>query len=411
MLGLLRNRDFALFWGGTSVSLLGDGVYLVAIAWLVYGLENSPASFALVGVAWTVPQLLFLIVGGAASDRFDRRRVMVASNLVSGFSIGLLALLALTDSLAFWHIFALVALYGTSVAFFIPASKAVIPDLVDPELLVQANALRQFVRPLTLRLLGPALGGVLVAGIGAGGALLVDGLTFLVAAAALVVVRTRPRELTQARTAFLHEVAEGVRFVSRTPWLWISLLAASVWLLLYVGPMEVLIPFIVKNELDGGATGLGLVFAAGGLGAMVGSALVGRHGAPHNPLALTYIAWALSTFALATIALAGSLWLAAAAAFTTFGLVCIGDVLWASELQRRVPGDLLGRVASLDWLVSIALVPVSFSATGPVAASVGATTTLFAAGAAGGVLLLVVLAAFRPLRQPSLVAAKPALGG
>lgn len=411
MIRLLRDRNFALYWGGTTVSLLGDGVYLVAIAWLVYGLENTPASFALVGVAWTVPQLLFLLVGGAASDRFDRRRVMIASNLVSGTSVGLIAVLALADAIALWQILALVALYGISVAFFIPASKAIVPELVAPEMLVQANALRQFVRPLTLRLFGPALGGILVAGVGAGGALLLDGASFLVAAAALVPVRTAARAAAAPAASFLREVAEGVRFVAATPWLWISLVAASFWLLLYVGPMEVLIPYLVKNDLDAGATGLGLVFAAGGLGAMVGAALVGRFGSPRHPLRLTYIVWALSTFALATLAVAGSVWLAAAAAFSAFGLVCVGDVLWASELQRRVPGELLGRVSSLDWLVSIALVPVSFALTGPVAASVGAATTLFAAGIAGGLLLLCVLALAPPLRQREPVAAVPALGG
>jgi predicted MFS family arabinose efflux permease len=403
MLRLFRQRNFFLFWTGMTVSLLGDGIYFVAIAWLVYDLSNSPASLALVGVAWTVPQLACLLLAGAVTDRLDRRRVLVAANVVGGLAIGAIAALALAGSVQLWHVWALVVVYGVSVAFFIPAAGAIVPEIVPEELLVQANALRQFIRPLTLRLLGPALGGVLVASFGTGQALMLDALSFAVAAATLVFLRTAPRAKLEPGDgqSLLREMGDGFRFVRGQRWLWVSVAAMALWLLIYVGPMEVLIPYLVKNDIGGGAESLGFVFAAGGIGAMVSSLLVGRYGTRGESLALAYVVWACSSFALATLALAGSLWQAMLSAFCTFALVTAGDIIWVTRLQKRVPGELLGRVSSLDWLVSIALVPASFALVGPLAGAVGAGATLFAAGALGGVLVLAFLplAVARPRRR------------
>jgi MFS family permease len=398
----LRSTDFALLWAALTVSLLGDGVYFIALAWQVYELSNDPTALSLVGVAWTIPHVGCLLLGGAASDRFDRRRIMIASSLGSGLAIGAITALVFADRLELWHLWGLVALHGASFAFFVPASTAIIPQIVPGELLVEANSLRQFVRPLTLRLLGPAIGGVLIAAFGTGTAFLVDALSFGVAAIALTFVRahTRAQRSPEHSSSFAHEVAAGFRFVSSQAWLALSLVAAGLWLFLTVGPIEVLIPFLVKNEIGGDADGLGLVFAAGGLGAIVGALLMGQRGRlPRRPLVFMYVAWGASTFAVACLAISSFLWQAMLASFFLFGLSGLGDIVWQTVLQRRVPGELLGRVSSLDWLVSAGLVPISFALTGPVAAGLGAEETLFAAGLAGGSLLLLFLA-FPALRAP-----------
>jgi Transmembrane secretion effector len=393
VLRAFANRDFALYWAGSTVSLLGDGIYFVAIAWQVYTLSNTPTALASIGVAWTLPQLGGLLFAGAISDRLDRRRVMVAANAISGIAIGAVAVLGMAGLLVLWQLWILVALYGVGVALFVPASGAFLPEIVPDELLAQANALRQLVRPLTMRLVGPAVGGVLVAFAGAGGAFLVDSLSFFVAFAAIALVRPRPaRAAVAARDSLSREITAGVRYVGSESWLWISLLAAAGWLLVYVGPLEVLLPFLVKNETGSGARGLGLVFAAGGLGAMVFAAVVGRTGLPRRALVLMYALWSLSMFALAALALAHSLWHAMLASFFIFGLLSTGEIAWQTLLQRRVPNHILGRVASVDWFVSTALVPVSFALTGPIAASLGATTSMFAAGVIGGGLMAAMIA-------------------
>src|SRR5919201_5489649 len=167
-------RDFAVFWAGWTVSLLGDGVFYVAIAWQVYALKNAPTALAAVGVAETIPLVLFVLVGGVVTDRFDRRLVLLWASVVRGACVGVLGVLAVAGTLELWHIFALAVVYGAGQAFQGPAAGAIVPDLVPPGLLVQANSLSQFVRPLTFRLVGPALGGLIVHELGTGAAFLAD---------------------------------------------------------------------------------------------------------------------------------------------------------------------------------------------------------------------------------------------
>lgn len=402
---LFGHRDFALYWAGSTASLLGDGIYFVAIAWQAYSLSNSPRALAYIGAAWTLPQLAGLLFAGAASDRFDRRRVMIAANAISGTAIGAIAALSIAGLLKLWQLWLLVAIHGVGVALFIPSAGALVPQLVPSELLVEANALRQFVRPFAMRLVGPALGGVLVAVLGSGEAFLVDALSFFIALIAVALIQVRPPTVAAPHThSMSQEIVAGLRFVGSHSWLWLSLCAAACWLLIYVGPLEVLLPFLVKNKIGAGARGLGFVFAAGGLGAMLFAYTVARTGLPRRAMVLMYALWSLCMFALASLALASSLWQAMLASFLVFGLLSTGEIVWQTTLQRRVPNHLLGRVASVDWFVSTALVPVSFMLTSPVSVALGADTTLLSAGILGGVLMaaLIVLPPIRagqPMEQ------------
>jgi MFS family permease len=400
MLRAFAHRDFALYWIALLVSLVGDGIYSVAIAWQVLHLSNRPSALAYVGAAWTLPQLASLLFTGAISDRFDRRRVLIVANALSGVAVGTIALLTLSGSIQLWELWLLVAVHGVGVALFIPAAGALVPEIVPADLLVEANAVRQFVRPLTLRLLGPALGGVLVALVGSGQAFLVDSLSFFFALGAIALIRSRPRERERTEeTSMAREVVEGLRFVGSQSWLWISLAATTVWLLIYVGPLEVLLPYLVRNKIGHDARDLGFVFAAGGLGAMLFAYTVGQRGLPRRALVFMYAVWASSMFALATFAFATDLWAAMLSSFFIFGLLSTGEIVWQTTLQRRVPNALLGRVGSVDWFVSAALVPVSFVLTGPIAAALGASRTILGAGVVGGV-LMAALIALRPIRAP-----------
>ncbi len=385
------DRDFTLFWLGSTVSLLGDGIYFVAIAWEVYHVSNRPSALAYVGAAWTLPQLISLLFTGAISDRLDRRRMMMFANATSGIAIGGIAVMTLLGAVTLWQLWILVAVHGVGVALFIPAAGAFVPEIVPVERLVEANVLRQFIRPLTLRLVGPALGGVLVAALGPGQAFLADSLSFLIALIAVAMIRPRPRARSES-TRLSHEVFTGLRFIRSERWLWVSLVAAAAWLLVYVGPLEVLLPFLVRNKISLDARALGLVFAAGGVGAITFAYLVGRKGLPQRALVLMYAVWSLSMFALATLGLATALWQAMLASFFIFGLLSTGEIVWQTMLQRRVPNELLGRVASVDWFASAALVPISFVLTGPIAGAVGAAKTVLGAGLIGGTLMAALIA-------------------
>jgi len=247
--------------------------------------------------------------------------------------------------------------------------------------------------------------------LGAGEAFLVDAFSFFFAVVAFALIRHRSSARAPVQSRRLREdIAEGLRFVASQDWLWLSLLAASAWLLIYVGPLEVLVPFLVKNKIGASARGLGLVYAAGGLGAMSFAFVVARKGLPRRALAFMYAVWSLTTFALAGLALANALGQAMIASFLVFGLGGTGEIVWQTILQRRVPNQLLGRVASVDWFASTLLVPISFVLTAPIAATLGAATTLLAAGILGGTLMAACIAlppirAREPAHQPQLAQA------
>src|SRR5947208_7615470 len=142
----LRIRDFRRLWTGMTVSLLGDGIFLVAVAWQAYDLSNAPTALALVGVAMSGTQVAFLLAGGIVSDRLDRRRVMVAADVLRGLSVAVLGLLSLSGVLELWEMVIIAGVYGAGSAFFGPAFDAIVPELVPADLLQQANSLDQFVR-------------------------------------------------------------------------------------------------------------------------------------------------------------------------------------------------------------------------------------------------------------------------
>jgi hypothetical protein len=390
----LRQRNFALLWTGMTVSLVGDGVLLVALAWKVYELSNAPAALSVVGVAMTVPHVALLLLGGVASDRLDRRRLMIASDVVRAAAIGVMGLLASTGELELWHVFPLVAAYGAATAFFGPAFDAFVPDIVPEHQLAQANAIDQFVRPCALRLAGPALGGVVIALAGSAAAFLFDSATFIVSMACLMGVKTSQavRERAGAgETSMFGDVKDGFRFVRRSPWLCGTLLAATFAYLLFMGPVDVLVPYLVKNELNAGAGALGMILAFGGVGAVAAALAVGALGIPRRFMSFIYLAWTCSTLALAGYGFAKAAWQAVVVSFVFNALESAGTVVWLTTKQRLVPRALLGRVSSFDWFISTGLVPLSFAITAPLAAAIGAGNTFILAGVLGAGVTLAFL--------------------
>jgi MFS family permease len=391
LLAPLRHRDFRLLWTGMCVSLLGDGVFLVAMAWQVYALSNAPAALALVGVAMTVPTIVFLLLGGVVSDRLDRRRIMLGADVARGLAVGLMATLSLTGALELWHVVALVAVYGAGQAFFSPAFDAIVPEVLPPEELAQANSLDQFVRPIALRLAGPAIGGVLIDGVGVGWAFALNAATFAVSAAALLAMAPIARTARAAGGSMGGDILAGFAYIRRHVWLWGTFASAAVAYLLFMGPAEVLLPFVVKNSLHGSASDLGLVFAAGGVGSVACAVVMGQRGLPRRDITFMYAAWTLATVAIAGYGLASAVWQLMLASLAFNALETAGTIVWATAKQRHVPPELLGRVSSLDWLISIGLLPLSFALTGPVSGAIGAQATLIAGGVIGAGVTLAAL--------------------
>ena len=401
MLRVLRHRDFALLWTGQAVSLIGDGIYLVAIAWLVYDLSNSPSALGLVGVAWTLPMVLVLLGSGVLSDRYDRRRMMIIADLLRVVAIAALAVLTLADAVELWQVVALVVVYGVGDALFQPAFTAIVPDVVPQEEILQASALKELMEPVGLRFAGPALGGLLIAGLGVGTAFVVDAATFAASALAVSLMSPQPGGGSIGGSAWA-ELREGFAFVRARPWLWGTLFNAALAVLVSYGPFEVLVPFLIRNDLGGGAATFGAVLSAGGLGGITAALVMSRFGAPRRHMTFMYVSWALSAGLTAGFAVSGAAWQLCVFSFLSFAGNTAGMVVWNTLIQTRVPADMLGRVSSLDWFVSIGLLPVSFALTGPIAELVGAKATLVGAGVLGSLaaLLLFVPGVRDPEAEP-----------
>lgn len=390
----LAVRDFGLLWAGQSVSLVGDGVYTVAIAWQVYALSNAPTALAIVGLAQVLPMIGFVLFSGALADRLDRRLLMIAGAALPGVGVALLAALALAGVLQLWQIWAISAVVGLGRAIWGPASGAVVPELVPAHMLVQANSLAQLVRPLAMTLVGPALGGVLIAAVGTGSAFALDAATFGVAVVALSAIRPRPRPRSDEdeRPSLLADLREGFAFVRGQTWIWGTLVVATVWVLVIVGPFEVLVPFVVKQELGAGAREFGLVYAAGGVGAIFAALGMGHLGLPRRNVTVMLLGWGLGCAAVIGIGVAASTWQVGVALGVSEALFTVGEIVWITLLQSLVPGELLGRVRSIDWLLSVGLLPVGYALVGPIADAIGARTTLVGAGVLSTVLAIATLA-------------------
>jgi Na+/melibiose symporter-like transporter len=413
LLAPLRGRDFRLLWLGMAVSLVGDGIFLVAMAWEAFSLWNAPAALSLIGVAMTIPMIACLLPAGVLSDRLDRRRLMLAADLGRAIVLAALAALAITGQLTYWELVVVVAVYSVGTAFFTPAFEAIVPDIVPASDLPAANSLDQLVRPIALRLAGPALGGAIVGAFGVGAAFGVDCVSFIVSAAAVFALRPPAHHRSEHVHSSVHAVKEGLAFVRGRVWLWGTLLSAAIAYLAFMGPAEVLLPYVVKNELHASAGDLGLVFAAGGIGAVCAALLMGQLGHPRRDVTVMYVTWTLATLAVAGYGLATASWQLMLACLLFNALEAAGTIVWATIKQQHVPGSMLGRVSSLDWMISIGLLPISYAVTAPVAGLIGVRATLVGAAAIGGAVTLgaLFLPGMRDIERTSSAAADPDLLG
>jgi predicted outer membrane lipoprotein len=415
--GILRPlsiRDFALLWTGSAVSLVGDGVYTLTIAWQVYLISNTPTALAMVGLAWSLPQVLLMLGSGALADRVDRRRLMIIGDVIRLVAISAVGVLSLADALTIPLLVGLVAVYGVGQAIFGPAFSSIVPSIVPPDLLVEANSLEQFVRPLAMTLVGPLVGGFLVGSVGAGWAFIADAATFAFSALMILLMRVRRTEREAGNVDSLWvETKEGIRYVRQRTWIWVSMVTAFVSLLCVWGPWETLVPFVVKNGLKGSATDLGLVFGAGGVASVLAAIVMGQIGLPRRAVTVLYLSWALGMLMTAGFGVIETIWQAMAVAFVSEGSITVLVIVWVTLVQRLVPTELLGRVFSLDWMISLGGVPLSFAIVGPLAAAIGARTTLIAAGVLGAtvtVLFMVFPGARDPERDGSLDDPPPIAG-
>jgi len=384
----LRHKDFRLLWAGLAVSLAGSGLWLVALAWQVISLGGGPAQLSLVTALYSVGLLAFVLVGGVAADRLPQRLVMLAADLVRAAVLLVLGPLSISGNLRIWHLAVGGLVIGAGESFFIPSYTAILPRLLPERELLAANGLEGTLRPLAQQAAGPALGGLVVAALSPGAAILAGGLTYLFSAGCLLAMRVRPIKGTEDTkksgaagvASVFADLREGYRYVRATSWLWATLLFALAAVLFVVGPLEVLLPFAIRDNLGGGAEEYGLALAAFGVGGAVGALAISSGRLPRRYLTVMILMWGLGSLPFAVVGMAGALWIVLAALFVVGATFSAATVIWGTLLQRRVPEALRGRVSSLDFFVSLGLMPVSMAVAGPAGAFFGVTAVFLVAG-------------------------------
>ncbi|GAB3837982.1 MFS transporter [Kribbella italica] len=392
----LRHRDYRLLWTGLAVALLGSGLWLVALAWQVIELGGGPVQLSVVTTAYSIGLLVCVLFGGIAADRLSQRSVIVVADSVRGVVLLGLAALALVGLLEIWHLATAAVLVGAGEAFLIPAYTALVPRLLPPEELLAANGLEGTLRPLAQQATGPVIGGLVIAAISPGVAILVAGLTYLFSAACVLAMNLRhepasPEVQDGAGTpadeaaptgvrAMAADLREGWSYVRRTRWLLASLLFGTFFVLFILGPLEVLLPFAIRDQLGGDAREFGLVMAAFGIGGAVGALLISSRALPRRYLTVMTLMWGVGSVPVVVLGFAQDLWLMMAGAAIAGAAGSAGMVIWGTLLQRRVPDHLRGRISSLDFFVSLLLMPVSMALAGPAGALFGVSAVFIAAG-------------------------------
>lgn len=379
-----------------AFSLLASGVWIVALVWQIIALGGGPSEVSLVATGSSIGLVLAVLFGGVLADRVPQRRILIVVEAVRVLGAGTAAALYFAGALEIWHLVLLAFVLGLNEGFFFPAYSALLPRILPPEQLLAANGVEGTLRPLAYNAAGPAIAGAMIAVTVPAVAFAAASAGYAIAFVALLFLRTIPLQRESAADthplrSMLADLVEGFRYMLRTRWLLATLLFAIVLVFLVIGPIEVLLPFAVREQTGFDAGGYALVLAAYGVGGAVGSIAVSSLRMPRRYLTVMILLWGLGSVPLAAVGLISQLWLLAAVVFVVGCTGGIAQVLWGTLLQQRVPSAMLGRVSSLDFFVSLALMPVSMAVAGPVGEGIGIAPTFVVAGALAGLAAVVTL--------------------
>jgi predicted MFS family arabinose efflux permease len=406
---LSSSEPFRLLFAGQALSVVGDRITPVAIAFAVLGLGDA-TDLGIVLAAAGIPFALFAVAGGVVSDRVGRRRVMIVSDVVRTLSQGATAALLLTGAAEVWMLVVLSAVYGTAAAVFMPALMGLIPQTVAHDRLQEANALLGFTRSVA-SVGGPALAGILIAVGGPGDAIAVDAATFALSAACLIALRpTRPAVPADEEDGrFAARLRAGWREVRARPWLRYGLAAMAAYHVFVLPAVWILGPALAEADLDG-ASSWAVIVVCFGLGTVAGN-LVALRISIRRPVLVA--ALALLGAGTQAVIIGSGLGTAGIAALELLAGIAVSlfFTMWDTSIQEQIPPHAVSRVSSYDFAVSLGLMPLGMAVAGPIAAAAGLQATLVGMSAAGMLAALAWLAVpdVRRVRraEPELVAPAP----
>ncbi|HET6568796.1 MAG TPA: MFS transporter [Rhodothermales bacterium] len=407
----LSHRNYRLFASGQIVSLVGTWMQRVAEAWLVYRLTGSPVLLGFVGFCSQIPVFLIAPVGGTVADRFDRHRVVIATQTASMLLAGTLAALTLSGRIRIWQVFALAALLGVVRAFDIPSRQAFIADMVGRNDLMNAIALNSSMVN-GARMVGPAIAGILVASIGEGWCFFANGVSYIAVIAGLLLMHVTPNSAGRPRGTAVASILEGFHFVGRTAPIRGLLLLLGLVSLMGM-PYRVLMPIFATDVLQSGARGLGLLLSASGLGALAGAvSLTMRKGVLGlgKWVAISAVGFGSS---LILFSLSRSFWLSAALLVPAGCFMMVQMASSNTLVQSMVPDALRGRVMSVYSMMFMGMAPFGALLQGALAKPLGAPLTVALGGGvciAGAVVFRWYLPGLRE-KGRALIVAQQMVGG
>jgi hypothetical protein len=390
---LREERQFRLLFLGQALSVIGDRITTVVLPFAVLSIGGSTTDVGIVAAAGFLPFIVLGLIGGVIADRIERRKIMVISDglrLATQLTAGVLLV---SGHAEVWQLAVLTAIFGAADSFFAPAMGGLMPQTIEqPHHLQPANALRSMSFS-TGSIIGPVLGGVLVAIAGEGTALIVDAGTFGVSVACLLALRPRVVERAEAPAAFIADLAGGWREVRARTWVWSFLLAVVVYHVIVLPSIFVLGPVLMEDELDG-ATSWAVIVTAFGLGSIVADFLLLRF---RPRFALRTAAIGLAIASCQAVIIGSGLPTAAIAAIEFFSAIGVSGffTLWETSLQEHIPEGSISRVTSYDYAASAGMIPLGVIVAGPVSEAVGIHETL------AGMTALGILAAILCLAVPA----------
>jgi hypothetical protein len=368
---VLHERSFGRYLAAVTVSTLGSGMAMVALAFAVLDFGGA-TDLGIVLLAREVPLVVLLLVGGVFADRLPRRTILVGTDLVKGAAQVGTAILLFSGTANVWNVALLQAVFGMSAAFSRPATTGLVRESVSDARLQEANALVGLSYSV-LSIAGPAIGALIVAAGSPAWALAVDAVTFF-ASAALIASMRLTAMVRIASASILGDLRDGWREFIQRSWAVAMVASFGLFQLTYFPALLVLGPLVAKAEL-GGATAWGTILAVESAGAVVGGMFALRLRF-NRPLVASQLLVLPAGLMLAALALPLPLIGLAARSFANGIGFAVGNTLWMTALQRNVPEHALSRISSFDWLGSVALNPVGYALIGPIAAAIGTSQTL-----------------------------------
>lgn len=404
MLKVFSLRDFRLLFAGATTSLLGDQFAFIATPWLVLKMTGDPLALGIVLALEGIPRAIFMLLGGAITDRLSPRLIMLISDGIRFILTALMALVVLTGTVQMWMIYIFSLAFGLVAGFAIPAENSIVPMLVEEQDLQAGNSVMMGVVQL-VGFIGPTLAGILIARfsqspLGIGLAFALDAISFAVSAICLGWMHGGKSKVVDAsakKESVWYSILAGMRYLWDDKAVLLMFLIVTLLNLLFVGPILVGIPVLADQRLPEGAVAFGLLMSAYSGGNLAGYLLAGSVPRPSGKAMRVFLITLMAAFgvALGSFGFIRSTWVD----FVLMVLLGLGNgylaIILFTWIQTRTPREMLGRMMSMMMLSSTGMVPISQAISGAV--SKWSLTALFVGA---GVLILVVTIVTAP--QPQL---------